>query len=378
MLNDLKQSLIYHPPQKYTQTEAILSIKAVKNLVYQKYPFLKTKRGNKFLKKMIRLEKQHKETHWVFYHAFTKAWMVPQDLMIALTKGLRPLTTKLTRFRFLRWQDFEKLTATEFLMKEISSEGLINDNSPKHRASLLSVNLSIFGNVGFEGESTFDYFLKPKSHATVNPDVIKGILSSFYAPTTYVNDLLALDEKYLSPEKAKNKKPKEQVLLQIFVPKKIVDDVGYLSWVQGIPYERELVAMIDNMARTSLTKPPAFSTGTQPILEKIQKDFKEKKEKDPLYAKIVKHIKKGRFRLSTFLEKFTNKPAAIPGIVNVQARLLFTEELLLNPSSNILFYSHDLIPKATKKEYKAELDEIVKKIIKELLEANRPPLRSKI
>ena len=49
-----------------------------------------------------------------------------------------------------------------------------------------------------------------------------------------------------------------RILLQIFIPKSIVDDVGYVAWVQGIPYERELVAVIDNLARSSLTRPTYF------------------------------------------------------------------------------------------------------------------------
>ena len=130
-----------------------------------------------FLQKFLALEKKYKQSHYVFYHAFSKAWLVPQDLMLELTKALRPLTTTLPKFRFLRWQAFVQQNVTDFLMNEISSEGLINDNSPGHRASLLSVNLALFGNVGFEGESTFDYFLKPKSHAKVDAQIIKGILN---------------------------------------------------------------------------------------------------------------------------------------------------------------------------------------------------------
>jgi len=355
------------PTQKYTQTQALLSIPSIKNLVYKQYPLLKTERGRKFKKDIIRLEVKHKETHYVFYHALTKAWLVPQDLMLELTRGLRPLTSRLPKFRFLRWQDFEKQTASEFLMKEISAEGLINDNSPEHRASLLSVNLALFGNVGFEGESTFDYFVKPKSHATVNPDIIKSILKIYDAPETYLNDILALDEKYLSPEKARGAKPEPQALLQIFIPKQLVDDIGYVAWVQGIPYERELVALVDNLSRYSLKKPPAFLTGTEPILKKIKNKFKQEKENDPLYAKIVKHIKKGKFRLSTLLEKYTNLPETIPSIQNLQARLLFSNELLLNPSSNILFYTHDMIPQKNKKLYKIELKKISDKTIKEKL-----------
>ncbi len=358
--------------QKYTQTQALLSIPAIKTEVYKLYPILKEERGKKFLKTILRLEKKYKDTHYAFYHAFTKAWLVPQDLMLSLTKGLRPLTSRLTKFRFLRWQEFEKRTASEFLMKEISSEGLINDNSPEHRASLLSVNLALFGNVGFEGESTFDYFLKPKSHATVNPQIIQDILKIYDAPATYLQEILDLDATYLSPEKASGGAPKEQVLLQIFIPKNLVDDIGYVGWVQGIPYEKDLVAMVDNLSRTSLAKHPTFLTGTEPILKDIKKRFKEKKEKDPLYAQIIKHIKKGKFRLSTFLEKYTNEPETIPSIQNVQARLLFSNELLLNPSSDILFYSHDFIPQKDKQLYKIALKKITDKIIKAKLMPKKP------
>jgi hypothetical protein len=365
-LSDAIKKLPPPPQQRYTQTEALLSIPAIKKLVKKRYPILKEARGKKFLAKILALEKKYKQSHYVFYHAFSKAWLVPQDLMLELTKALRPLTTTLPNFRFLRWQEFAKQNVTDFLMNEISSEGLINDNSPGHRASLLSVNLALFGNVGFEGESTFDYFLKPKSHAKVDAQIIKGILKIYDAPETYLDDILALNEQYLSPEIAHGE-PREQVLLQIFIPKSIVDDVGYVAWVQGIPYERELVAMIDNLARSSLTRPPTFSGGTEPILKKIREQFKKDKENDPLYAKIIKHIKKGRFRLSRLLEKYTNTPAAIPGIQNVQARLLFTDQLLLNPSSNILFYSHDLIPENDKKRYKQKMKNITNKIVSEKL-----------
>ena len=159
-------------------------------------------------------------------------WRVPQDLYRKLYERLHPLTEKVKNFEFLRWKPSGdlKVSAQKFVVDQLVNYGLINDNYPDTSAILLSTNLALFGNVGFEGEATWEYFIKPKSHATPGPESFIEILDIFDATHEYIDQLNQLSDILYT---------KEQTLMQIFIPKEIVDYVAYIAFLQVIPADKD-------------------------------------------------------------------------------------------------------------------------------------------
>ncbi len=94
---------------------------------------------------------------------------------------------------------------------------------------LLSTNITSFGNAGFENEATWTYFMEEKSHVELERSYYEAIMDEFGLSYTYIDELMGFDGVFL----------KHESLLQIFVPKNIVDDIAYLAWITGIPADGE-------------------------------------------------------------------------------------------------------------------------------------------
>lgn len=354
-------------PAEKTQTEAYLSIPMLKAAVRDRYPFLKEPKWQSFINKMIERERMYNATHYVFYHGFNKSWLVPGDLYLALYKRLRPLSANIKDFRFLRFEPAAWQAINTFMIQEMNAEGLIHDHKPNARASLLAVNLSLFGNTNNDGESTFHYFLRPTSHVTVGDWAWKMILDQFHAPEdpAIISKLNALDSTFLSPEITKGEKPSEQAILQIFIPKALVDKVAYLSYIEAIPRYQPLITWIENLAKDHPLKSIRYNSSKE-ITEAIRTLFKEHPN-HPMKEQILKEIEGEKFRLSDLLEEYKKNPELIPDLNALQARILFTNDVLLHPSNDVLFFDYDFIPTEQKEAYKDALESIADEIAQQVL-----------
>lgn len=356
-----------HEPKKMTQSEAYLSIPMYRSAVDLRYPFLKSDKWKTFIQNIIARERQHDATHYVFYHAFNKSWIVPGDFYLALYKRLRPLTKNIDDFRFLRFEPAASQDISSFMVNEMNAQGLITDHSPNARSSVLSVNLALFGNTNNDGESSFHYFRKPTSHVTVGDWAWNMILDQFHAPhdPKIIQRLKALDETFLSPEIKNNGEPKEQAILQIFVPKDLVDKVAYLAYIEGIPRYEPLVTWIENLAKDHPLKSLRYDSAKE-VTEAIRTLFKEHPN-HPMKQQILQEIQGKKFRLSDLLEKYKANPQLIPNLNSLQARLLFTNDVLLHPSNNVLFFEYDFIPQEQRDAYKKALNAIADDVAEQVL-----------
>jgi hypothetical protein len=350
-----------------TQTEAYLSLPMLKGLVFSRYPFLTEPKWQSFINKIINRERQYNDTHYVFYHAFSKAWLVPGDFYLALYKRLRPINMAIEDFRFLRFEPTATKDVNSFLIQELNAEGLVHDHTPSARAAMISVNFSLFGNTNNDGESSFHYFLKPTSHATVGDWMWESILKQFHAPIdpTVIKQLAALDSTYLSPELKNKGDPSEQAILQIFVPKELVDRVAYLSYIEGIPHDRKLINWIESIAKDSPNRSMHYDKAKD-VTQAIRTLFKERPD-HPLKQQILSEIKNNAFYVSPFLEEYKKNPQLIPKLNEIQARLFFTAEGLLHPSNNVLFFEYDFIPPEKKAAYHKALNNIADKVALQVL-----------
>jgi len=341
---------------KFTQSEAHLSLPFILKLIESNYPNL-----NQYLNiiaSVIIKEQELKNTHYAFYHAQDNMWRVPQDLYRKLYERLDPLTQKLENFEFMRWNLPEtiKISAQEFVVEQLKRYGLIDDTKKEAKASLLSVNLALFGNVGLKPECTWEYFVNPPLVKTPKPGDFEGLLDTFGISHKYIVQLMNIT--YLL-------KTKEQTLLQILIPTEIVDYISYLSFASGMPADKDTMGWIlDNIKRKKkYDKPHKYMDA----FREITKIFKEEQEENTLFKELLERAEEGDFSVGELLKIYRNNPQKIDNINYLEARLVLTKNILTTPNIGIKFIRYDTISWDKMKEYNQKLDEIVDQMVQELL-----------
>jgi hypothetical protein len=359
-----------------TQSEAHMSVPVIRTMVEQWYKFSQVPEYQKLYKNVVAQERKYNNTHYAFYNAFSNEWRVPQDLYLKLYASLHPLTADIKDFRAFRWIPVEHQTPKELLKKEFLDFGLVNDNEWRVKANLLSTNLALFGNVGFPGECTFEYFLNAKSNTKVNEAIFKSILDIFLPPSQntanpesilykYIPQIQALDQYLVAGKISSGKEP--QTLAQIFIPKDMVDKVAYLAWVQGIPHEEKFINWVMHNTAPKIGKAAAFQT-LEPYLASIRELFKDTQTDHPLFKQILDGIEAGSYSISTFLDKYKANPSLLPEAGNnAQARILVDPKHIGCLGCGVIVNDYDFIPRGNKAIYEKKLNEIVYKIRADIL-----------
>jgi hypothetical protein len=78
-----------------------------------------------------------------------------------------------------------------------------------------------------------------------------------------------------------------------------------------------------------------------------------------LYAQLLKNVKSGEYRPTRFIRGMRNNPWALEGLNDYTVRLIFTPNVLLNPSSGVKMYRYTTLTRKNRESYERELDEIV-------------------
>jgi|GEM_PF-1283969 len=332
---------------RFTQTEAHLFLPRIRELItttYKVEPYLN------LISKVIFNEAKYRDTHYAFYNTTSNMWRLAQDLDTRLFARFNP-TIESDKFKFLRFNnEFINSTAQGFLVNELKEKGLVNDNTDI-KSIMLSVNLSLFGNVGFSGECSWDYFVDPKSHAAPWRETYEKMMIKYGLTDKYIDELMTLVDIYNT---------KEDTILQILIPKNKVDEIGYLAWVRGIPAHGETVKFILNTASTK-----NYTFGTKPVFDKLTEEFAQQKETNPLYKSMIEDVEKGAFSLDSFLKVYCNKPWDLKEINDVTARLLFTPSVLGDPESGVIIQRLSTVPQIKLKEYNDRLNAIIEKMVAE-------------
>jgi hypothetical protein len=341
-----------------TQTTALFSIDRIKKLIMETF-YPNTKK--KLVEAIIKQEKAHFHTHYAFYHAQNGEYRIYQDLYRKLYEFFN-VSGELQNFTFLRFpgpastQYDAYANISDFLKDELKKRGIINDNVNDTRTFVLSVNLSPFGNPQVAGEATCHYFLNAISWVGPDQKMYQDILTSFECTNEYVPDLIKLSQKI---------KTKEGSLFQIFIPKNLVNQYVYLSWRQGVPHDTLLLHQL-----FETTKIPASTINT--VLGKYQDEWSTNIVNDPkvqaLFEQAIDRINKGDAKISDILDHYANNPESLKGIEYLQARILLSNDLMLNPDSGVLIYRYTTIPEKTMAKYEAELTVITNKIIKKWIQ----------
>lgn len=344
----IKRSISLSLPiiDKFTQSQAQMSLPDIKKLIEKEYNI---KPYQKLIDAILAREKQYQDDY-VFYHGMDNVWRVPQDLYTKLYIHFKKLPENIAQsFVFLRFENVNSPSIVQtFLVNKLKEKGLINDHELGD--FLYAVNIALFGNVGTDPECTWEYFVKSRGH--INPDrkIYEKILNIFGLAHQYINELMALTKLY---------ETKEETIVQIFVPKNKVDQIGYLSWIRGIPAHKKTMDMV-----LRSVKDKTFDK-TSSALDYYTKIFKDEQEKNPIFSNLLERIRANDFTLSYFLKFYRNYPEKIEGINNFQARLIFTPEVLLNPLSGVKIFRYSMATAEQLQKYQQKFDEIITKIVRE-------------
>jgi len=303
---------------------------------------------------VINKEVEFKNSHYVFYQATNNEWRVPQDLYKKLYINYKKSASPLNDFAFVRFSDCKSIKAKDYLQESIEKFGGVNDNVQEVRDVLLSVNIALFGNAGFPGECTWNYFLEAKSHRWPMPQNYYQVLNAF--DVTYDIEALAKEAQVLS-EMLVNAS-EEQTLLQFFIPHNIADDVAYLAWLLGFPAHRKSVELMEEL----LEGKPRVGAYTGPAVKSVMKKFR-KQQNNPVYKELVQAAEEGAFGVSGFLKALCTNPLSLKYVNETQARLLVTKDVLQNPASGTKIFSYFTTPENVQKSYMQKLDALAAKII---------------
>ena len=354
---------------KYTQTEAHLQLDEVRKLMkrFILYPEgASLKEGEVKVEKtpnevvtpylnivasVINKEVELQKTHYAFYHGLTNQWRVPQDLYKLLYAYYNPLKP-VKDFTFVRFTDMPSIKAQDYLEGHIEEFAGVNDNKDK---TILPVNLSLFGNVGFPGECTWNYFILNKSHKWPFPENYQAILDTFelsYDIDTLVKEADALAEMLADASD-------EQTILQIFVPKEKVDEIGFLAWILGFPAHPKSMELVEDI----IGNKPWVGQITGRAVKKLMKRYKREGEKNPYYQELIEAAENGDFGIQAFLDIYRNAPWELKNPNDTQARLMITNDGLLNPDSGVKFFTYFTTPHTVQETYLKKLNELAQKII---------------
>ena len=344
-------------PNRFTQTEAYFQVPDLRSAVAKEFtgPF-EVVRYMDIVSRVMAKEAEFRNSHWVFYHGISNVWTVWQDTLTKLSNHFNPSAQKEGGdFVFLRTRTKENKQAKEFLINELKENGLVDDNG-ESRGLLLSTNLSLFGNTGLGSESTWRYIMKEKKHTEPDRAMYESIMDEWGLPYTFINELKDLVSLL---------KTKQQTLLQIFVPKEIVDDIGYLAWATGIPAHQKSIDWVRTNIKNRTYVGKKGKPGALWALAALKDKFKKEQERNPLFKEMLANVEDNQYSLNAYLKDYCNKPLEVPNMNYIQARLIFTDDILLNPASGVKMFRHTEIEHKKMKAYESRLNEIIQQIIAE-------------
>jgi len=247
-------------------------------------------------------ERELVDTHYVLYHGQKSELCILQDVLKLLYETLH-IRGSIKNFELMRaWHDaLEKMNIDNYL-----ASGKCDSKD------YFCVNLSLFGNhinAAWNGSCTFHYFASNYN------------MSWFSVGTFLIAlcDSLKLDKEYVSQilDLAKKIETTEGRLFQIFIPHDKIDGFVFLSQPGFVPYATPIV--------------------------KQDYDFNLMRHK---------HI-------SSILDLYKKNIASIVNADALQARVMCSKNLMLNPDKDIQVYMYSTIEEKKFQKYKKDLKQVV-------------------
>lgn len=361
-------------PAKYSQSDAFVSINTLKDYAEDSFS---TEFGTKYtitykslIEKMLATERKLKDDYYVFYHATDSRFIILEDLFMALCQLKGKCKSKV---QFIILRDFdndafqksfthggiEGATIEKWMDKKAHylTDPLQFNNQPDVQPYLLSVNFSLFANLGRPHSNTLRYFFNNFSAAAppmgkLFDETIAPYVSDSIKRQQYVNQLknisnqIGVDAKHIG------------IMLQIFIPKKLVDNAVYLSKQQGYYWDYKIPENKSLDKIYSLTK--HRYTQVAPILERYQNN----PERLALYYDDSGTPAENSWS-TTITPKFTDPATSTKKhivIDRIEGRLFLKKEYFATPDSGILIYRYTTLTNKQEKNYKKQVSTIAKEV----------------
>lgn len=322
------------PLHSLPATQAYLSVSKMKKRVKKAWA-TEVKKYQSLIIDLLKQELICNDKYHVFYHAQKCEFRIVQDFITKLYSFLHP-KSDVKDFYFLRpWYDFaDTIDANNFIDDyEMGVPKDWNDNKYNLSKAMLSVNFSLFGNTknyGNFGECTFKYFFNNKS---IKAPSIETLFEEIF-------DYFKLDKKNISLllEIGATINTQEGSLFQIFVSIDLVDRIAFSAQRLGTPY------------RNSELIPNLF---------------------DPLKERYLS--------LTPLLNIYQNNPHQFGSTLDrLQGRLLFCQNILLNPQSGVKIFRYTTVDNENFKKYQHDLSQLTDKIFKSWLEKISKKLKKRL
>jgi type II secretory pathway pseudopilin PulG len=325
-ISSIFDAAITRNQRPFTQTEAYLSRAELRKGIKSRFKFDYGQKYNSLVSNILEKERDNSNGYYVFYHGQKNDFLLFYDFVrefISQSTG-KDLPEEFSYIRIPGSLEFDQELST--LLKQ----SFASDQLSAISTILLSVNLSLFGGFVTWGSDTFLYFYRNYSMSPPKDFWIK-LLDSLHIPSHYYQELTDL-LTYIKTE--------EGAILQIFIPKDKISQYVYLSKSEGIPLA------LPNARRDDETY------SLSPIIYKDQSGITHTHDPRTIDPE-------------TYLEIYKNYPDAIDAadMNKIQARILITNDFLLNQDSGIKIYCHHMVSLENMKIYKKKLKDLVNHLL---------------
>lgn len=290
------------------------------------------------LRKIIMREEATNNTHYAFYCVIPQYQRVLSDLTRLMYRWKYGKVGALTfgAFTFIRFNfcEIENTTISldQFIENQLKNNAMLMDTS-QTQPIILKADVTPFGSCQIAQESTWRSLTTPSPWNMPSTHEIQSLLYFFNYSPLFIQDIQQLSRLFKN-----NDGYSSNDLIQIFIPRAMVDRIAYASWRLGIPLARKTISML-------LGNKPIKQAALLPqsSIENALKAYKATfarldQTAHATFAQLKKEITKGVLLPSHHIDRFKLNPCEyIPG---TQARILVSLDTLLNPNSNILIYRY--------------------------------------
>jgi hypothetical protein len=339
VLNNPQDALPVTPANKSnkTQTESYLSIPVLRESVIKVYRNALTKYP-KLIQRIMNQERKFNKDYDVFYHGQKRDFIIFYDVIKEIQNWFNQVPNT-PEFEYIRFPEGQNRKLSEYI---VLGE-LINDHDPKIGATLLPVNVSLFGNSSGLLEASFYYFLRSDS---VNPpaNLLTTMFTQLGLNTKYIPEIL--DLLNLIESQTGN-------LLQIFIPRGKVNEYVYPCVDFGKPLNTKHAEHVTEFPIRIACPTAAWYN---------------------IFNKYTAHDLK-TIDMATYLNFYRNHPEAInpQALDKIQARINITEDFLLNSKSGVKIFRYTTVHPDKLLEYQQKLRIIIKEVMEDWRNRNTTP-----
>ncbi len=280
--------------------------------------------------------------YYIFYHAQRSSFRILQDVLKALAEILH-VDRSFATFRPMRsWLGMAASLDANTLIDTLNKQNPQGwtDGQPDIASKMLSVNLSLFGNTGHaaHGECTFDYFARGYSMLGVDlHSIFETIFDYYHLNKKYIQELLDL---------GKQVETKEGLLMQICIPKSLVNHCAYISLPFGHPITVGLPGCTFDVNRTRNC-----------YISEVLDNYRQ----GSIFIHKLQHMydKSGMF--------YGGNQSGEDIFDALQARLVFSKNILLNPHSGVVILRYSTLDAAIEADYTKKLHALLHKIVSDFI-----------